>query len=389
MTTGENKFSEEAAIGSLRAQSGAFEAPPTGEGQSSQGSGSEFEPPPFESGEGRGGVESSDASQQVLDVKGQIEQRLAEAANASAMSLASARSIDSPGVVGVGLSSGLPGLTTLVVYVESEANEEQVRREIVDTLGVQAASSDDLPVDVVVTGPIEPLTSNRSRFRPAPAGASVGHFSITAGTIGGWSRGRGNRSSRLLMVSNNHVLAASNTGKFGDAILQPGPTDGGKNPADRIAILERFVTITFGGAANYVDCATAWCWPDLVRRDHVYHTGATSQFFKVGTAILEPSVNMIVGKTGRTTNLKQGRVQATGVSINVNYGTAGVAHFRDQFAVRSVTADPFSAGGDSGSFVWQWATGVSPVGLLFAGGGGTTFCNRMSRVVTALDVTLI
>lgn len=388
MTTG-SEFHEEAAIGLSAAQSGGFEAPPMSVTQAGEGSSSDFEPPPFDNATDGGDDESSAASQQVLDAKGQIEQRLAEAASSSAMSLASARNIDSPGVVGVGLSSSIPGLTSLVVYVESEGNEEQVRREIVDTMGVQAASRDDLPIEVVVTGPIEAFTSNRSRFRPAPAGVSVGHFSITAGTIGGWSRGRGNRSSRLLMVSNNHVLAASNKGKFGDAILQPGPADGGKNPADRIAILERFVTIAFGGAPNYVDCATGWCWPNLVRRDHVYHTGATARFFKVGTGIVEPSVNMVVGKTGRTTNLTQGRIQATGVSVNVNYGSAGVAHFRDQFSVRSVNSNPFSAGGDSGSFVWRWAAGLSPVGLLFAGGGGTTFCNRMSRVVAALDVTLI
>ena len=97
---------------------------------------------------------------------------------------------------------------------------------------------------------------------------------------------------------------------------------------------------------------------------------------------------MVVGKTGRTTDLTQGTIRATGVSINVNYGEAGVAHFRDQFSVRSTNAQNFSAGGDSGSIVWQWNSRLSPVGLLFAGGGGTTFCNRMSRVVTALDITL-
>jgi hypothetical protein len=65
-----------------------------------------------------------------------------------------------------------------------------------------------------------------------------------------------------------------------------------------------------------------------------------------------------------------------------------VAHFRDQFSVRSTTTSTFSAGGDSGSMVWQWDPRLSPVGLIFAGGGGTTLCNRMSRVVTALDMTL-
>ena len=98
---------------------------------------------------------------------------------------------------------------------------------------------------------------------------------------------------------------------------------------------------------------------------------------------------MIVGKTGRTTDLTQGRIQATGVSINVNFGPGRVAHFRDQFSVQSVTSGTFSAGGDSGSFVWEWVGGVPVAGLLFAGGGGITFCNPIQRVVAALDITLI
>ena len=394
MSNGDNDLNENAEItASTSAKDGEFDAPPLQEGQASA-SDPGFDPPPFDDDGGdedNDDIESGTAAQRVLDVKGLIEQRLVEAASANAMSLASARHIDSAGVLGVGVSGGaVPGQPSLVVYVESEANEEQVRREIVDTMGVQAASSDELSVEVEVTGPIEIYTSNRSKFRPAPAGASVGHFKITAGTIGGWARGRGNRSRRQLMVSNNHVLANSNAGRFGDSIIQPGRADGGANPADRIAILERFVTINFAaGATNFLDCATGWCWPNRVRREHVYHRGgSTARFFRTGNSVIQPRVNMVVGKTGRTTDLTQGTIRATGVSINVNYGPAGVAHFRDQFSVRSTNSQTFSAGGDSGSFVWQWNRRLSPVGLLFAGGGGTTFCNRMSRVLTALDITL-
>jgi hypothetical protein len=38
--------------------------------------------------------------------------------------------------------------------------------------------------------------------------------------------------------------------------------------------------------------------------------------------------------------------------------------------------------------IWKWASGVPPVGLLFAGGGGTTFANRIDRVLAALDIQL-
>lgn len=380
---------ENAEVKASSAADGEFDTPPTPK-ESSGSSSSEFAPPELGDEQGSGEAEASAEVQKVVDIKALIEDRLAEAASSNSMSVAHARNLDSAGILGVGISSSVPGRTSLVVYVESPANEEMARREIVDTMGIRAASDDNLPVEVVVTGRVDAYTTNRSKFRPAPAGVSVGHFNITAGTIGGWALGRGDRSRRLLIVSNNHVLANSNSARFGDAIIQPGRADGGANPADQIAILERFVTINFSaGAINFLDCATGWCWPERVRRDHVYHGGnPTAKFFKIGNTVVEPFVGMIVGKTGRTTDLTQGMIQATGVSVNVNYGSAGVAHFRDQFSVKSVNANAFSAGGDSGSFVWQWNNRLSPVGLLFAGGGGTTFCNRMSRVVTALDINL-
>jgi hypothetical protein len=95
-----------------------------------------------------------------------------------------------------------------------------------------------------------------------------------------------------------------------------------------------------------------------------------------------------VGKSGRTTGLTQGRVTQIGVSVNVNYN-GRVALFRNQIAIQSVNTSPFSAGGDSGSLIWQWGTGVRPVALLFAGGGGTTFANPIGAVLAALDIRLL
>ena len=393
MSVGENGFGESAEMSASSADdTGNFDLPPSGQASSSN---SGFDLPPGQGGGGSyedGGNTESSVSTRLLECKKQIEQKLVEAASSNAMSIARMRNVDSAGVQGVGISSScafLGGEASLIVYVESSADVEQVRRELVDVMGVRAASSDLLPVEVEVTGPITAYTTNKSKFRPAPGGASVGHFQITAGTIGGWARGRGDdRRRRLLMLSNNHVLANSNAGKFGDSIIQPGSADRGLNPADQIAILERFIPINFAaGSTNFVDCATGWCWPDRVRRDHVHHSGsATAKFFRIGNAPIEPVANMLVGKTGRTTDLTQGTVRATGVTVNVNFGSAGVATFVDQFSVRSTTSGAFSEPGDSGSIVWAVRQGLPPVGLLFAGGGGTTFCNRITRVYAALQI---
>ncbi|MCA9217626.1 MAG: hypothetical protein KDB27_31370 [Planctomycetales bacterium] len=397
MSIGDSDFNENADITASdgNAGGGEFDAPPTGE-ESTSGGGLDFDlPPESVSGSSSGATGAADdepdpVTQRVIQAKQELEQRLCEAASENAMSLAGARNADAGGIIGVGVSMGaIPGQSSLIVYVESESNEEEARREMVDVMRVQAASSEDLPVEVEVTGPVEAYSSNRSKFRPAPGGVSVGHFNVTAGTVGGWVRGStGNRVRRLMMLSNNHVLANSNRARFGDSIIQPGTADGGVSPRDRIAILERFVPINFAsGAINYVDCATGWCWPDLVRRDHVFHRGRpTPRFFRVGNSFVAPTRNLVVGKTGRTTDLTQGTIRATNVSINVNYRSAGIAHFRDQFSVRSTGTGTFSAGGDSGSLVWEWKTGLPQVGLLFAGGGGTTFCNPIRRVYAALQI---
>jgi hypothetical protein len=125
----------------------------------------------------------------------------------------------------------------------------------------------------------------------------------------------------------------------------------------------------------------------LVRRELVFLSGGQQRFFRIGSVPIAPALGMAVGKSGRTTQLTSGRITGVGVTINVNYGSGRIANFRDQIAIRAGSGD-FSAGGDSGSSVWTFDSARRPVGLLFAGGGGTTFANRMDRVLAALDIAL-
>ncbi|MEP7290213.1 MAG: hypothetical protein ABI835_00465 [Chloroflexota bacterium] len=84
----------------------------------------------------------------------------------------------------------------------------------------------------------------RERFRPTiPAGVSIGHFKVTAGTFGVLVKDK--TTGEMFVLSNNHVLANSNDSAIGDAILQPGAIDGGLNPGDLVATLERFVRLRY------------------------------------------------------------------------------------------------------------------------------------------------
>lgn len=259
--------------------------------------------------------------------------------------------------------------------------------QVAEAAGTRALSS--LPVQQVVVGSVDAL-SHRARHRPASAGVSVGHVDVTAGTLGSRAIGlTAPWNNRHLVLSNNHVLANANAGRVGDSIVQSGRADGGSHPADQIAVLARWVPIQFGGAPNYVDAAFGWAWHQRIRGEQYYLSGGAPAYYKTGTAPLAATLGMTVGKSGRTTALTMGRVTEIGVQVNVNFGGGRVAHFRNQIAVRSVNSNPFSAGGDSGSLVWHWANGVRPVGLLFAGGGGTTYLNPISSVLAALNIRLL
>lgn len=267
------------------------------------------------------------------------------------------------------------------------------------------AKINDIPTDVVETGVIRALQSPTDRFRPAPGGISIGHKDITAGTLGCWVR----RNGQWMILSNNHVMANSNLASIGDAILQPGPHDGGKNPADQIATLEDFIPINIAGnpsecniagnvAAflnllasisgsntrlqairiqaedNLVDAAIAKPLDDKDVLDEILNIGKIS-----GSASAE--LGMPIKKMGRTTGLTQGEIQQIDVTVNVQFGAGKIAQFKDQ-----LMAGAMSAGGDSGSAILNDQNHV--VGLLFAGSEQTTIMNRIENVFSALNLTL-
>ena len=230
-----------------------------------------------------------------------------------------------------------------------------------------------------------------TRERPAPSGISVGHVNITAGTLGGLVRDR--ETGNVVILSNNHVLADSNEAVVGDPILQPGPADGGTNPADQIATLTRFVPIDFAeGSEHRVDGAIA---TPLNPADVAWNTveiGAETP--KTRRVLGESDLGDYVHKTGRTTEHTQGFVEAMFASVSVKYDLFKKATFVDQIIVsQSPAEEAFSNGGDSGSLVYDSDNRV--VGLLFAGSEGsetepaTTIVNPINYVMNQLNVELL
>ncbi|MGY1635171.1 hypothetical protein ACI78V_00770 [Geodermatophilus sp. SYSU D00742] len=243
-------------------------------------------------------------------------------------------------------------------------------------------------VDVRVIGTVRALSSPtpgelQRRTRPLHPGLSVAHPTVSAGTLGGFVRVDG----RLALLSNNHVLAASDAAAVGDPVLQPGPADGGSE-ADRVATLAAFVRFRGDGRANLADAAVATLDAEVPAEPGRLPGGALGGD---PLAVDDVDPDEQVEKVGRTTGHTIGRVTAVEVDgVTVQYDR-GAHVFDDQVEIEGLTG-AFSAGGDSGSVIWR-SSDRAPMGLLFAGsetggrnGGGVTFANPLSTVLELLDL---
>jgi hypothetical protein len=233
---------------------------------------------------------------------------------------------------------------------------------------------DGIQTDVVPTGPFVARQEPTGRFRPAPGGVSIGHKDITAGTLGCLVEKEG----MLYILSNNHVLANSNEADIGDAILQPGPIDGGRTLQDLIATLSDFVPISFDGdnGTSPPGCRTSRAIASVLNalasgmgstvRMKPYRIQQTENrvdaalalptdaddventILEIGTiaGTRQAELGMEVKKSGRTTGFTTGTIQQIDVTVRVNYGSNKVATF-----VNQLIAGSMSQGGDSGSAV--------------------------------------
>jgi hypothetical protein len=291
--------------------------------------------------------------------------------------------------VGVNFVGGEPtGEPAVQVLVSQKVESEMLPQAAMVPRELAGVQTDVIEIGIPLAlghAPVGAATQTLARrIRPAEGGYSVGHVAITAGTIATCVYdilpGGTGVPPRYYILSNNHVLANSNAASVGDPILQPGPIDGGTDPADRIALLSRFVPITFfpptplAQHQNRVDAAVAaGQFHDLDRE--IYWTGYVRGWRRKANV----TVGTVVQKTGRTTNYTIGRITTVNATVDVGYGGGRTARFIDQI----VTTD-MSAGGDSGSLVTTLDDVA--VGLLFAGSSVATIVNQIENVRSLLKV---
>lgn len=291
-------------------------------------------------------------------------------------------------------------------------------------------------------------TSSRDKFRPViPAGVSIGHYKVTAGTLGVVVKDR--TTGTKLLLSNNHVFANSNEATKGDSIYQPAPMDGGTE-SDKVATLERFITLkylegqvgtpqpepepdptptptptpsqpsgcditdVFVGLANVIAKLTGS--EKRVEATALSAVGVTA-VAKAASAgesldnlldaalarpvnpdMFSPNIRHIgsiqgtktpfigqkIRKVGRTTDYSESTVTLLNATVNVGYNTS--AGTRTARFTGQVICDVMSQGGDSGSLIVEQDS-QNAVGLLFAGSTLATIFTPIDIVLSNLNIT--
>ncbi|MFC7143052.1 hypothetical protein ACFQMA_24960 [Halosimplex aquaticum] len=238
---------------------------------------------------------------------------------------------------------------------EIEFDDTRIRTDVQEVGDVRTQATTAQPAE-------EP--DRERRWRPAPAGVSLGHPEITAGTLG--SPPLQTEDGKTVVLTNAHVAAPIDTAQPGDNILQPGPADGGSDD-DVIGTLVEGSEIR-PNEPNTTDSA-------IVEVDPEQFTGTVLGIGEFA-GFTEVSADATFTKSGRTTGVTTGDLRGRDARIKVRgyHDEPTVFEGIDVFG-------PMSAAGDSGSLIGiDGDDGFRATDLLFAGSDRTTLAIPMDAV---------
>jgi len=186
------------------------------------------------------------------------------------------------------------------------------------------------------------------------------------------------------ILSNNHVLARAGGAAAGVDIIQPGLIDANCLPQGTHVVANFAGDLVPLGTAN-VDVALAKAVPGQVDR-----LGTILGLGVPCAAIAQAAPGLAVTKSGRTTGMTKGTVQAVDVTVSIEYQKkCNDGPMFSEVFIGQIAIDPgcFSAPGDSGSLILSDPAkgGRHPVGLLFAGSSSITIANPIGDVVAAFQ----
>jgi hypothetical protein len=286
------------------------------------------------------------------------------------------------------------------VPVSTAANSDGQTVDVIITAISQADSTASDSVDLIIVP-----AQQAKQTLPTLLGVSGGNINATSRVGSAMFCCGGTLGSELLrggqkyILSNNHVLAGSDTGvagsgASGDSILQPGLIDSqcSSTSSNTVANLSQFFNLETG-SGTAVDAAIA-----LVVSGDVDASGTISQLGGITSAGqptnggphsgsgIAASLGETVAKSGRSTGLTCASINAINVQASVEYtkgcGTGSTFDVTYTDAI-SMGDGTFSAEGDSGSLIVD-QTSADAVGLLFGGSDTDTVANPIADVLAQM-----
>jgi hypothetical protein len=277
----------------------------------------------------------------------------------------------------------IAGTKVLRIYVTKKKKKAELKKNEVFPAEVAGTET-----DVVELGFVEAQGAT-DYMRPFPMGVSHGNITITAGTAGGIVVKNGEKC----VATNTHVGCESVRKDLSAqelTVAQPGPTD---KPVSNDTIYGKTITaiIMPEGQTAYND----WAVVRPSTASSILPQLLSSHITPSGTATL--AVGDLVWKEGRTTGYQVGKVTSLGASVNVSYGSQGTVLHAFCIVVQGLNGS-FSAGGDSGSWVYKKvsAADVPPnqsqdskvAAYLFAGSTTNTICHEIQNALSATNCTV-
>ena len=262
----------------------------------------------------------------------------------------------------------------LRVYVHEKLPQSSLSSTEIVPLAINGLATDVIPIGDIV-----------ALSRPTKCGVSVGHYLVSAGTLGCLVKRANAMNDERYILSNNHVLANCNDANIGDLILHPGSTDGG-NLLNPIAVLTEFEELQAAGSGvNRMDAAIA----KILNYDEVLpeiiQIGAIKKSGVIATP--EDILDLQVCKYGRTTKHTLGTIGDIAADFNVSYPNNMRAYFVEQIGIDWLDK-PFSEGGDSGSLIVDHIN-QQPVALLFAAGKKQSFATPINQILTRFQIEIL
>jgi hypothetical protein len=313
-------------------------------------------------------VNLSAQQQFTATVTGQSNNAVTWEVNGTAGGTSTAGTIDNTGLYTA--PSAIPNPSTVSVTAVSQADSTQSGNAAV-TIGDVTINqgSQAVPIKLGTSGGNE--NDKTTKFC---CSGTLGSLVVRAGTF--------------YILSNSHVLARSGQAVAGEPVDQPGLVDTNCSPKTLVANFTQAAPLQ-NGPMN-VDAAIA-----AIVTGQVDTTGAILQLGTVSGGIPQPAppantvataaINMPIAKSGRTTGLSCGTVQATNVSVSVDYSTScgGATTSTIVYDNQVLTSGNFSDAGDSGSLIVE-ATTAQPLALLYAGDTtGAAVGNPIQQVLDA------